>query len=149
MRRATTSNTGRREQLHGHPVHRPLLLLLPHSSHLLQPLDVGVFTPFKKALANRQSRLFCTGVRRIEKAEWLEHFIEVRKSAISEKKILAGWRGAGLFPENLYCMLHQFSITSNLDHDSITIPYTSSEVSLTDSITTPYFLTSSPPPWLP
>ena len=43
-------------------------------------------------------------------------------------------------------MLHQFSATSNLNHDSITTLYTSSEVSLMDSITTPYFLTSSPPP---
>jgi len=35
-----------------------LILLPPHSSHLLQPLDVGVFSPLKKALAVRQSRLF-------------------------------------------------------------------------------------------
>jgi len=30
-----------------------LVLLPPHSSHLLQPLDVGVFSPLKKALAVR------------------------------------------------------------------------------------------------
>ena len=70
---------------------RIALILLPlHSLHLLQPLDVDIFAPLKKALANRQSRLFCTGVHRIEKAEWLKHFIEVRESAISEKNILAG-----------------------------------------------------------
>ena len=28
-----------------------LLILPPHTSHLLQPLDVGVFAPFKRALA--------------------------------------------------------------------------------------------------
>ena len=46
-----------------------LVLLPPHSSHLLQPLDVSVFSPLKKVLAVQQSRLFDTGVCRIEKAE--------------------------------------------------------------------------------
>ena len=34
--------------------------------------------------------------------EWLEHFILARDEAITQKKnILAGWKGAGLFPENM------------------------------------------------
>jgi len=39
--------------------HRIILVLLPpHSSHLLQPLDVGIFGPLKIALAHRQTQLF-------------------------------------------------------------------------------------------
>lgn len=117
-----------------------LVLLPPHSSHLLQPLDVSVFSPLKKALATRQSRLFRSAVRRIEKAEWLEHYIEARELAISEKNILAGWRGAGLFPENLHRMLHQFSDEAS---DSITTPLPITQPLFPD---TPFFLTSSPPP---
>ena len=67
-----------------------IILLPPHSSHLLQPLDVAIFGPLKSALANRQSRLFRSGIRRIEKIAWLEHFMEAREEAIHEKNILAG-----------------------------------------------------------
>ena len=109
---------------------------------------MGVFSPLKKALAVRQSRLFHTGVRRIEKADWLEHFIEARESAVSEKNILAGWRGAGLFPENLHRMLHQFSSTSS-DPDSNPDPLdvsNTSAVHQSDTTNTPFLLNSSPPP---
>src|SRR6266516_4047273 len=34
-----------------------LHLLIPHSSHLLQPLDVGVFGPLKKAVSARLDQL--------------------------------------------------------------------------------------------
>ena len=34
-----------------------IILLPPHSSHLLQPLDVGVFAPLKQAISTQVSRL--------------------------------------------------------------------------------------------
>jgi len=46
-----------------------VILLPPHFSHLLQPLDVGVLRPLKSATALRQSRLFRSGIRRVEKIE--------------------------------------------------------------------------------
>ena len=116
-----------------------LVLLPPHSSHLLQPLDVGVFSPLKKALAVRQSRLFCGAVRHIQKVEWLEHFIEARESAVSEKNILAGWRGAGLFPENLHRMLHQFL---SAPAPESTPPPIVQPSGLPDAAGTPFFLSS-------
>lgn len=118
-----------------------LVLLPPHSSHLLQPLDVGIFSPLKTALAYRQTQLFRSGVRRIEKAEWVEDFIAAREDAITEKNVLSGWRGAGLFPENLYRMLHQLPddrISDPLDI-STPVPPTIQDNS------TPFFISSSPP----
>jgi len=119
-----------------------LALLPPHSSHLLQPLDVGIFSPLKMALSQRQARLFRSGFRRIEKAEWTEHYIKARDVAMTEKNILSAWRGAGLFPENMFRVLHQLP-TNN----SSTIISTPGLVSMTDtsSINTPFLLTSSPP----
>ena len=102
----------------------------------------------KKALAVRPSRLFRTGVHRIEKAEWLEHFIEARESAVSEKNILASWRGAGLFPENLHRMVHQFSSTSSdpdPDPDPLDVSNTS-PVHQSNIMNTSFLLNSSPPP---
>jgi len=46
-----------------------LFLLLPHSSHLLQPLDVGVFAPLKTALSAELYDLIQVGIARLEKAE--------------------------------------------------------------------------------
>jgi hypothetical protein len=118
--------------------HRIVLCLLPpHSSHILQPLDVGIFAPLKMALSKRQARLFRSSVRRIEKVEWVEHYAEARQAAITEKNILSAWRGAGLFPENMVRVLHQLLDPSN---DAST-PITTAPI----STSTPYLLTSSPP----
>jgi len=77
-----------------------LFLLLPHSSHLLQPLDVGVFGPLKTAVSADLDRLIRVGVKRMEKAEWVESYIQARPNAISEKNVRAGWRHSGLIPLN-------------------------------------------------
>jgi len=118
--------------------HRIVLCLLPpHSSHILQPLDVGIFAPLKMALSKRQARLFRSSVRRIEKVEWVEHYAEARQAVITEKNILSAWRGAGLFPENMVRVLHQLLDPLN---DTST-PITTAPI----STSTPYLLTSSPP----
>jgi hypothetical protein len=46
-----------------------LLILPPHSSHLTQPLDVGVFGSLKKHLAAEIDPLIRLGVARIQKVE--------------------------------------------------------------------------------
>jgi hypothetical protein len=46
-----------------------LVLLVPHSSHLTQPLDVGVFGPLKQAVSREMDRLLRSGIVRLEKAE--------------------------------------------------------------------------------
>ena len=70
-----------------------LFLLLPHSSHLLQPLDVGVFSLLKTAVSADLDRLIRAGVRRLEKAEWVESYIRAWPNAFTERNIRAGWRG--------------------------------------------------------
>src|SRR2546423_674838 len=87
--------------------HIDLLLLPSHSSHLMQPLNVTVFEPLKRALSLQISRLLRSGITRIQKAEWLERYIEARERAITRVNILAGWCGAGLFSENMHRILQQ------------------------------------------
>jgi DDE superfamily endonuclease. len=77
-----------------------LVLLPPHSSHLLQPLDVGVFGPLKKILSKYLSKLLSTGVHRLEKYEWAMHYVKARPEALSVNNVKGGWRGAGLIPFN-------------------------------------------------
>ena len=77
-----------------------LLLLPPHSSHILQPLDVGLFGPLKTAMSSQLHRLIRTGVSRLQKVEWLHYYVLPWSIALTQKNIAAGWRGAGLFPFN-------------------------------------------------
>ena len=77
-----------------------LFLLLPHSSHLLQPLDVGVFSPLKSAVSANLDQLIRVGITRLEKVEWVESYIRARPNAFTEKNIRAGWRHSGLAPTN-------------------------------------------------
>ncbi|TKA64438.1 hypothetical protein B0A49_10136 [Cryomyces minteri] len=75
-----------------------LLVLPPHCSHLLQPLDVGVFAPLKRALASETDAALRVDSGRISRVEWTEMYIRARAKAITANSILGGWRGAGLVP---------------------------------------------------
>jgi len=118
-----------------HRIH--LILLPPHSSHLMQPLDVAVFGPLKRALSLQISRLLRSGITRIQKGEWVERYVEARERAITKANILGGWRGAGLFPENMHRILQQLP-------DNTIMPTTPDPPS-TVTNNMPHILTSSPP----
>src|SRR5437762_1423800 len=75
-----------------------ILLLQPHTSHLLQPLDVAIFGPLSMALTRRLEPLNRQMRRRLEKNEWLEQYALARADAITPNNIASAWRGAGLFP---------------------------------------------------
>lgn len=75
-----------------------LAILPPHTSHLPQPLDVAVFGPIKRALADETDQHARVNTGRISKVEWTTMFIKARQQAVRKKTILAGFRGAGLWP---------------------------------------------------
>jgi len=75
-----------------------LMILPPHSSHLTQPLDVGVFGALKKQMAVEIEPLMRTGITRIQKVEWLTAFVAAHDKAVSIKNILSGFRGTGIHP---------------------------------------------------
>lgn len=75
-----------------------LLILPPHTSHILQPLDVGVFAPLKRALASNTDAALRLNARRIAQVQWVEMYIRARQRALNKHNILSGWRSAGLMP---------------------------------------------------
>jgi len=93
-----------------------ILLLVPHSSHIMQPLDVGIFGPLKRAMSSQLDPIFRTGIRTLHKAEWMESYVEARKKAITPSNILGSWRGAGLYPINKHRVLHQLSDIQGPSH---------------------------------
>ena len=84
----------------GHCMDNDILLFIlpPHSSHLTQPLDVGVFRPLKKYMAKELQPLISTGLARLQKVEWLTAFVKAHKQAFSAPNIFGGFRGTGIHP---------------------------------------------------
>jgi hypothetical protein len=74
------------------------LCMPAHSSHLLQPLDVGCFAPLKKAYGRQAEDLMRNRITHITKLEFLPCFLRADKAAITESNIQGGFRGAGLVP---------------------------------------------------
>ena len=77
-----------------------LLVMPPYCSHLLQPLNVGVFSAFKRAHVNEIDATLRLSRQRISRPEWIEIFMRARVKAVKIDNILSRWRGAGLVPNN-------------------------------------------------
>jgi hypothetical protein len=70
----------------------------PHSSHLLQPLDVGCFSPLKTAYGHQVSELARQRIFHVDKLNFLYLYPRVRQTALSEQNIRAGFQATGLVP---------------------------------------------------
>ena len=72
----------------------------PHSSHLLQPLDVGCFSPLKRAygrLVENKARL---GFNHIDKFDFLDAYPEACTETFKANTIKNSFEAAGLVPLN-------------------------------------------------
>jgi hypothetical protein len=76
-----------------------ITLCMPaHSSHLLQPLDVGCFSPLKKAYGRCVEDMMRNSINHITKLEFLPAFNKAYHDSFTQSNICAGFRGAGLIP---------------------------------------------------
>ncbi|KAI1689247.1 DDE superfamily endonuclease [Pyrenophora tritici-repentis] len=74
------------------------LCMPPHSSHLLQPLDVGCFSPLKRAYSREVESLMRNHINHITKLEFLPAFKAAFDRAFTPANIYSAFRGAGLVP---------------------------------------------------
>jgi hypothetical protein len=74
------------------------LCMPPHSSHLLQPLDVGCFAPLKRAYSREIEDFIRCRINHITKEEFLPAFRAAFDKAITTDNICGAFRGAGLIP---------------------------------------------------
>jgi hypothetical protein len=72
----------------------------PHSSHILQPLDVGCFGPLKKSYGKQIENLVRLRINHITKLEFLPAFKKAFEAAFTEQNIKSGFRATGLVPYN-------------------------------------------------
>ncbi|KAM9874243.1 transposase [Verticillium dahliae] len=74
------------------------LCMPPHSSHLLQPLDVGCFGPLKKSYGRQIEDLMRASTTHITKEDFLPAFFAAFQASMTEKNVQGGFRGAGIVP---------------------------------------------------
>ena len=78
------------------------ILFLPiYTSHILQPLDISIFSLLKGRYCQelKASNLYATiADTPIAKAQFLEIYKQAYRAAFTEGNIKAGWREIGLWP---------------------------------------------------
>jgi len=84
-----------------------LLWMPPHSSRLLQPLDVGCFGPLKTAFSKQNQALIRNHIFHVRKEDFLASFCTAYSASFSKTNIQAGFRGAGLHPFDPEAVLSQ------------------------------------------
>jgi hypothetical protein len=72
----------------------------PHSSHLLQPLDVGCFSPLKRAYGRQIEVLMKSHINHVTKDNFFIAFKDAFYTVFTEYNVKAGFRGAGLVPHD-------------------------------------------------
>jgi hypothetical protein len=77
-----------------------LFFLLPHTSHVLQPLDVGVFSVYKHWHSEAVEAATMTGCRKFTKDEFLYSIGEIRAKTFRPRTIKLGFKLTGLWPIN-------------------------------------------------
>ena len=77
-----------------------LFCLPPHTTHKLQPLDVGVFGPLQRAWRKNCEEFSAIWGRGITKPEFIKEYMKVREDTFTPELITTAWRKTGLYPFN-------------------------------------------------
>jgi len=79
------------------------LLFLPlHTLHILQPLDLSIFAPLKRAYRKQLGFLsLLNDSTPLGKQNFLSCYQKARLSSLTRNNIRAGWQASGLWPINM------------------------------------------------
>jgi hypothetical protein len=103
------------------------LCLPPHTSHILQPLDVACFGPVKRAYSNHVQDLARKSIFHVDKKDFLGMYDKARESIHSGANIISGFRATGLVPFNPDHVLSQLAaLTPSPPPSSHGLPHHSS-----------------------
>ena len=78
-----------------------LVFMPPHSSHILQPLDLAAFSPTKRLYRSHINELSqIDDAAPVKKARFLICYYKARLEGLNTSNIEAGWMAAGIYPWN-------------------------------------------------
>jgi hypothetical protein len=87
-----------------------VLYMPPYLSHLLQLLNIGCFSPLKRAYSDKINSLAQYSTKKIKKEAFLPAFKAAFKKAIIKDNIYAGFRGARLVPYNPEAVISKLNV---------------------------------------
>ena len=87
-----------------------IVLLPPHTSHFLQPLDVSVFQQWKHHHSQALDQNVRQGVGPLKKNSFFACLKEIRERTLIERVIKAGFRKCGFFPFQPRVVLEQLVV---------------------------------------
>ena len=82
----------------------------PHLLHLLQPLNVGCFSPLKRVYGSQIKSLIRSHINYITKLEFLPAFKAAFTQLFIESNIRGSFRGAGLVPYDPEAVLLKLNV---------------------------------------
>jgi hypothetical protein len=77
-----------------------ILKLVPHTTHMCQPLDVGILGPLQTAFAKGVDEFVADHGRGINKKEFIEIYLKARTEAIVPLLITSAFKHCGICPLN-------------------------------------------------
>ena len=89
-----------------------LLFLPAHSSHKLQPLDMGPFSPLAREYSQALKKYTPTGLAVINRRVFVEIYAQIQPNSLSVRAIRAGWKRTGLYPLNKQRILDDSEVKS-------------------------------------
>lgn len=86
----------------------------PHSTHLLQPLDVGLFGPLQQYYSTYAAEILYSMDYQLSlsKAQFYQAFRRAHNKTFIKKSILSAWRRSGYFPYNPNFIIRQCKETT-------------------------------------
>ena len=81
--------------------------MLPHTSHLCQPCDLGLFAQLKSFYLKRLKSYILAGETRINRAQFDILYAQTRELGMNHQYITASWRRSGLYPLNVQKVLER------------------------------------------
>jgi len=76
-----------------------IIYLLPHTSHLIQPCDLGPFAHLKH-FYSRNLKTFVSQGAEVDRAQFNVLYAQTRQSGMQPQYIQTGWSRSGLYPLN-------------------------------------------------
>jgi hypothetical protein len=97
---------------------RILIMVFPsHSTHTLQPLDVGMFGPLSRAYSSELARFQqqSQGLLQVKKADFYGFFKTAYASAFTKKNIRSAFKATGIWPKDRSVVTTKFKYTTPPD----------------------------------
>ena len=98
-----------------------------HSSHLTQPLDVGLYSPLKRAYGDEINLFIRASINHITKTEFFLAFKKAHDKVFTKENMISGFRGAGLVPLDPAVIISKLDIRLSTPSPLSSRPSTSHE----------------------